>query len=136
MTQPKIDGDEEGPEGYSVFEGKYDYGKSIFSDLDLVDEEDGLYILYVRYYDDGDKPREEISAYMNQIAESEGFEVDDSPDAFIGSIIPLDLQLHELDCQKIMKCLDYAIAQNNADPVKPKQGLVTVKKANFSPCGG
>ncbi|KAJ4842734.1 hypothetical protein Tsubulata_045580 [Turnera subulata] len=127
----------EGPEGYSVFEGKYDYGDSIFSGIgDGVDEEDGLYTLYVMFSDNGIRHPEKVSAYLKEIAETEGFDIDDSPDAFIGSIIPLDLQLHELDCQKIMKCLDYAIAQNNADPVKPKLGLVTVKKANFSPCDG
>ncbi|KAJ4846701.1 hypothetical protein Tsubulata_049984, partial [Turnera subulata] len=134
----KVDDDnKEDREGYIVLEGKYDYGESLFSDLDCVDdEEEGLYTLYVVYYDDGDKPHEKVSAYMKQIAETEGFDIDDSPDAFFGSIRPLDLQLHVEYCKYVMKCLDYAIAQNNANPVKPKLEFVTVKKANFSPCAG
>ncbi|KAJ4842732.1 hypothetical protein Tsubulata_045578 [Turnera subulata] len=134
-----VEVEEEGPEGYSVFEGKYDYGESLFSDLDCVEEEeDGLYILYVVHYDYGDKPREKVSAYMKQIAESEGFDIDDSPDAFIGSIRPLDKEaLHnELDCQDLMECLNYAIAENNANSEKSYLDLVSVKKANYLGCAG
>ncbi|KAJ4842730.1 hypothetical protein Tsubulata_045575, partial [Turnera subulata] len=95
--------------------------RHIFSGIgDDVEEEHWLYNLYVVYYDDGDKPREKVFAYMNQIAESEDFDIEVSPDAFIGSIRPLD----------------HAIAQNNADPVKPKLEFVRLKKANFSSCAG
>ncbi|KAJ4825881.1 hypothetical protein Tsubulata_024331 [Turnera subulata] len=51
-------------------------------------------------------------------------------------MVPLDLQPHQSDCQNIMKCLHYAIAENNADPVKPKLEFVRLKKANFSSCAG
>ncbi|KAJ4825879.1 hypothetical protein Tsubulata_024328 [Turnera subulata] len=125
---------EEGPEGYICFEGKYDYGDSIFPPDD--DEEDALYSTKVMFYLQDDTTDEKIDAYLKKIADSEGFDLDDSPDAFYGSIQPLDLERYEDEYDYIRECLDVAIDKNNADSDKPKLEFVSLKKVNYSGCFG
>ncbi|KAJ4842731.1 hypothetical protein Tsubulata_045577, partial [Turnera subulata] len=125
---------EEGPEGYGIFEGIYDYGDTLFPPDD--DDDYVLYGTQVMFHVEDDTTQEKIDSYLKHVAESEGFDLEDSPDAFYGSIKPLDLKRYEDDREFVLECLKRAIDINNADKDKPDLKFEALKKVNYSGCAG
>ncbi|KAJ4845612.1 hypothetical protein Tsubulata_005748 [Turnera subulata] len=66
---------------------------------------------------ENDDQREQYSRYLNQVIESEGFDVNFTPNfALMGAYRAVDLENDE----KVWDCLNFALNDNNQKPKRPK----------------
>ncbi|KAJ4822741.1 hypothetical protein Tsubulata_004124 [Turnera subulata] len=138
VDPPPILDEEEGPDAYTIFEGKYNAGEGIDEEDDGKPDEvtEGYGFDTINCYENA-QHKADMFTYMRQLARSQGFDVDFVPDwPIIGGILPLDLINSRLTYATVLDCVGYALHLNNTDQTKPKLKLVRVKKANVGACAG